>query len=670
MTAVSRWSTGCTVRAGAWLRAAVRWVQTYREPLVSWEGIATLVALAILIASWAALLAGSEATGRVLACAAALAAGTPIWWSTARGLWQRDFTVDVLVSAAIGAALVVGQYQAGAIVAVMLLGGGLLEQLTVARASRALVALLARVPTTAALLRDGREVPVSVDEIRQGDRVRVRTGGMVPVDGTVEVGHASVDQSSITGESLPVDKGPGDRVFAGTLNRAGALDVRATQVGAGTTLGKIIALVEAAQRSTAPVQRLASRYAQFYAPLAFTLAVAVYAMTGDVLRAIAILIVFCPCALVLATPTAVIAGIGNAARRTVLVKGGARFEAAGRVDVVAFDKTGTLTRGEPAVTDVIGLDGLAPDASLPGGASAPNPGGAIVPVDGGEHLLRLAAAAEELSEHPLGRAIVAEAARRGLQPPGVQGSRILPGIGVEACVDGRQVFVGRLGDGDGGAAPEAAVRATVETLEQEGKTVLAVVVGGRLAGLIGLRDVVRPGVPAVIAAIQRTGVGRVLLMTGDSRPAALAVARQIGVGEVHAGLLPEDKLALVRELQRQGLRVAVVGDGVNDAPALAAADVGIAMGAAGTDVAIETADIALMSSDLARVPEVLGLARRALRVIRQNVLLSIGINLVAVVLAGLGIVTPVLGAVIHEASAMLVVVNAVRLMEWRPPQAA
>ncbi len=638
-----------------WTARLRRMLQTYHEPLMSWEGIATLAAASILVASWATLLAGFGGLERTLALLAAVVAGLPIWWSTVRGLWARDFTVDVLVSTAIIAALIVGQYQAGAIVAVMLLGGGLLEQCTVARASQALVALLARVPTTATLLRDGEEATVSVEAIQPGDCVRVRTGGMVPVDGTVVAGAASADQSSITGESVPVDKGPGDRVFAGTLNRAGTLDVRATQVGAGTTLGKIIALVGEAQRSTAPVQRLANRYAQFYAPIAFAIAVGVYVLTGDVTRAITILIVFCPCALILATPTAVIAGIGNAAKRTVLIKGGAQFEAAGRVDVVAFDKTGTLTKGEPAVTDVVGLDGF----QFPPALTARDG------IDPG--LLRLVAAAERMSEHPLGRAIVAAAAERGVVIPDAADSRIVPGVGVEAVVEGRRLFVGRIAEaGSAGQVLERPVRDLVATFEREGKTVLGVTADGHPAGVIALRDTVRPGVAAVIAAIRQAGVPRILLLTGDNPRAAAAVAKAIGIDDVRAGLLPADKLAIVREFQRQGLRVAVVGDGVNDAPALAAADIGIAMGAAGTDVAIETADIALMSSDLARIPEILSLAKRALRVIRQNILLSVAINLLAVVLAGVGIVTPILGAIVHEASAMLVVMNAVRLIEWRP----
>ncbi len=661
---LSDYCRGCTAPVVSFIRA-------YRDVLWCWEGIATLGGTAILFMSWVAFLAGFTPLERGLAILAALTAGLPIWWTTARGLWARDFTVDVLVSTAILAALIVGEYQAGAIVAVMLLGGGLLEQLTVARASRALVALLARVPTTATVLKGDVEATVSVEEIRPDDVVRVRTGGMVPVDGVVIEGAAAVDQSSITGESVPAEKMPGHRVFAGTLNRAGTLDIRATEVGSGTTLGKIIRLVEEAQRSAAPVQRLANRYAQFYAPIAFGIAVVVYLLTTDVLRAITVLIVFCPCALILATPTAVIAGIGNAAKRTVLIKGGAQLEAAGRVDVVAFDKTGTLTTGEPVVMDILvapGFDGHS--TSLAGferemtrRSTVREPGES----NGTREVLRLAAAAEKLSEHPLGRAIVAEAVARGIDPPNPLDSRIVPGVGVEAVVEGRRIFVGRWnGLLARGILLGRWATEVVEALEAEGKTVLPVVADGSLAGWIALRDAVRPGVAEVIAALRKVGVREILLLTGDNPRVAAAVAEKIGVDAYRAGLLPEEKLAVVREFQGRGLRVAVVGDGVNDAPALAAADIGIAMGAAGTDVAIETADIALMSSDLARIPEVLALARRALRVIRDNVVFSVVINLLAVILAGLGMVTPVLGAIIHEASAMLVVMNAVRVIEWRP----
>ncbi len=640
---LSDYSRACTT-------AVASFVHTYHDILWSWEGIATVGGTAILLMSWGAFLAGFGDLERGLAVSAAVVAGLPIWWSTVRGLLARDFTVDLLVSTAILAALGLGEYQAGAIVAVMLLGGGLVEQLTVARASKALVALLARVPTMATIVSGDREATVPIDEIQPGDIIRVRTGGMVAVDGVVVQGAATVDQSSITGESMPVDKTPGRRVFAGTLNRAGTLDIRASEVGSGTTLGKIIRLVEEAQRRTAPVQRLANRYAQFYAPIAFALAGVIYFLTADVLRAITVLIVFCPCALVLATPTAVIAGIGNAAKRTVLIKGGAQLEAAGRIDVVAFDKTGTLTRGEPTVTDVI--------------VRGPS-------VNGEREVVRLAASAEKFSEHPLGRAIVTEATVRGMEIPDPQDSRIVPGVGVEGLVDGRRVFVGR-SDGSGvpGASSDPTAAQVAEALEADGKTVLSVAADGRLVGWVALRDTVRPGAAEAISALRRVGMKEILLLTGDNPRAAAAVAKEVGVDSYQAGLLPEEKLAVVRDFHRRGLRVAVVGDGVNDAPALAAADIGIAMGAAGTDVAIETADIALMSSDLARIPEVLALARRALRVIRDNIFLSVAINLLAVVLAGVGIVTPVLGAIIHEVSAMLVVVNAVRVIEWRPATAS
>jgi Cd2+/Zn2+-exporting ATPase len=640
--------------SSAWLARLMIVVRTYQDVLWTWESAATLGATALLLLSWLALAASLPVPGRGLGVAAAVVAGLPILVNTVRGLLARDFTVDMLVSAAILAALAVGEYQAAGIVAVMLQGGGLLEQLTAARSSRALLALLARVPTTATVIRGGAEVSVRPEAVRPGEVVRVRTGAMVPVDGVVRAGTAALDQSSITGESVPADKGPGDPVFASTLNLAGTLDIVVRSVGAETLLGRIVRLVEEAQRSSAPVQRLANRYAQFYAPVAFGIAVAVYAATGDVLRAITVLIVFCPCALVLATPTAVIAGIGNAAKRTVLIKGGAQLEAAGRVEVVAFDKTGTLTHGDLAVTDVV----VAPEAA-PALTAAPVYPGRFA----ADTLLALAAGAEQYSEHPVGRAVLAHAAAHGVAVPPAGASKIFPGVGVEAVVAGRRVCVGRpRPGGDGGGPPVDALAG----LEADGKTVLSVQVDGQLAGWMALRDRLRPEAPQVVQALRAVGVREILMLTGDNARAAAAVAKELGVDRIHAGLLPAGKLQVVRDLQAAGRRVAVVGDGVNDAPALAAADIGIAMGVAGTDVAIETADIALMSSDLRRIPEVFALARQALRVIRLNILGSVAINLLAVGLAAAGVIAPVLGAVIHEASALLVVLHAVRVIEWQP----
>jgi heavy metal translocating P-type ATPase len=485
---------------------------------------------------------------------------------------------------------------------------------------------------------------VPVEQVQVGDIVLVRTGDRVPVDGTVQAGQAAVDESAVTGESMPVDKGVGAAVFAGSLNRAGVLEVRAEKVGRDSTLGQIIRLVEEAQDSAAPIQRLADRYARYYVPAALLVAAVVYGWTHELVRAITILVVFCPCALVLATPAAVVAGIGNAARRVILIKGGVYLEQAGRVGMVAFDKTGTLTHGRPEVTDIVSLDTLTPP-----------------------EVLSLAAAAERFSEHPIGQAIVRRAQEEGLAPPEPEECHVRPGAGIEARVNGRSVLLGRmelLAERHIPLPPES--HRLFEEFEQAGRTVLPVAVDQQAVGLLALRDTLRPEVPTALQRLRGAGVQRLALLTGDNHRVAEAVAREAGISEVYSGLFPEDKLALVRQWQAEGYRVAVVGDGVNDAPALVAADLGIAMGAAGTDVAVDASDITLLSSELHKIPEVVDLSRRALAVIHQNIGFSVVVNVLAVVLASLGWLNPAWGAAVHESSAMLVLLNSMRLLHYRP----
>jgi heavy metal translocating P-type ATPase len=443
---------------------------------------------------------------------------------------------------------------------------------------------------------------------------------------------------------MPVDKGVGAAVFAGSLNRAGVIEVRAAKVGRDSTLGQIIRLVEEAQDSAAPIQRLADRYARYYVPAALLVAAAVYGWTHELVRAITILVVFCPCALVLATPAAVVAGIGNAARRVILIKGGVYLEQAGRVGMVAFDKTGTLTHGRPEVTDIISFNTLTPP-----------------------EVLSLAAAAERFSEHPVGQAIVRRAQEEGLAPLEPEECHVRPGAGIEARVNGRSVLLGRmelLAERHIPLPPES--HRLFEEFEQAGRTVLPVAVDQQAVGLLALRDTLRPEVPTALQRLRGAGVQRLALLTGDNHRVAEAVAREAGISEVYSGLFPEDKLALVRQWQAEGYRVAVVGDGVNDAPALVAADLGIAMGAAGTDVAVDASDITLLSSELHKIPEVVDLSRRALAVIHQNIGFSVVVNVLAVVLASLGWLNPAWGAAVHESSAMLVLLNSMRLLHYRP----
>jgi Cd2+/Zn2+-exporting ATPase len=490
--------------------------------------------------------------------------------------------------------------------------------------------------------REGQEVLVPLVQVSAGETLLVRSGERIGADGVVSAGRAAVSQAAITGEGLPVDKVEGDEVFAGTLNERGVLQIRVSRVGEDTTLGQIVRLVQDAQRSQAPVQRLANRYAQFLVPLSFAVAILVYALTRDIMRSITVLVVVCPCALVLSTPTAVVAAIGNAAKRGILVRSGSSMEQIGRVDVVALDKTGTLTSGRPVLCEVIAWHGTA------------------------ERMLQLAAAAERYSEHPIGRALVAGAEQRGLVLSEPQEVTILPGYGLTARVEGLEVIVGSqaLLAEHGVAWPAVAGERTAQ-LEQEGYTVVPVALGGCVVGLLGLADALRPTAAAAVKELKALGIGQVSIISGDNRGAVARVARELDIDSYQAQVLPQDKLTIIRQLRAAGKRVAYVGDGVNDAPALAAADIGIAMGLSGTDVTIETAAICLTADEIERVPQAINLSRRTLQVIGQNVVFSMGVNVLSVVLGSLGIIGPVAGALIHELSALPVLANSARLINYR-----
>jgi len=614
------------------------WWTSYREVLFSTETLASVIGFGFLAAGW--VLAGLRGRGsRWLFLAAAIIAGLPILRSCLASLRERRISVEVLVGLAIAASVSVGEFHAGAVVAVMLLGGGVLEQITIARARRSVTALLVSVPEKVLVRRGDTEVEMPVSELRAGDRVVARPGERLAVDGIVAGGASAVDESPITGESVPLDKNCGDKVFAGSINQSGMLEIEAQKVGEDTTLARIRRLVEEAQASQAPVQRIADKVAKWYVPAALVLGAVVWAATGQMVRGITVLIVFCPCALVLATPTAIVASIGKAARRLILVKGGEFAETVGQTHIVALDKTGTLTIGKPKVTGLVELNSLGRTA-----------------------LLRLAASAERFSEHPVGKAIRQAAEREALPLVEASDFRTLAGCGVEARVDGKRVRVGR---------PEWLQRQSLaltlegqqhlNELEAQGHTVLAVATDDEVAGLIAVRDVLRPEAREAVARLREQSI-RLVMLTGDNPRAARVIASEAGVGEAHAALLPEDKLRLVREWQSNGNHVTFVGDGINDAPALAAADIGVAMGAAGTDVAIETSDIAFLSDDLTKMPEIIALSRRTLSIIRQNIACSVGLNILSVIAAGLGWISPIGGAIIHEGGAMAVIINAVRLL--------
>lgn len=622
--------------------------ERYRGFLLSPGTLITAANAFLLLLGVVASLAGQPQAARWLYLASALVGGAPIF-KLAAGNILRDFdlTAGVMVSIAMIAALVVGEFSAAALVALMMLVGEMLEDLTIARADNALKELASLVPETATLRRDGQEIQVSIQAVRQGDVVLVRPGGRIPVDGRVLRGHAAVDQAAITGESMPLDKEPGDAVYAGTLCTGGALEVEVEKVGDETTLGYMIRLVAEVRTTQAPVQRVANRYAQYMTPLAMAIAVGTYFLTGDVMRSITVLVVICPCSLVLATPTAVVAAIGNAAKRGVLVKHGPAMELIGKVDVVAFDKTGTLTFGEPRLIQAISLNGFSRD-----------------------RLLSLAASAERSSEHPLARAVVTAAREENLATSVPEDFEALPGHGIRARVDGYQVAIGERMLAHEGIALDVGAGQQILALAAKGESVIPVAVDRQVAGLLVIADTVRPESRAAVERLKAMGVHETVLISGDQAAVAESIGKALGVDRVHAQVLPQDKLDLIREIQAQGRSVAFVGDGVNDAPALAAADVGIAMGAMGTAVAMETADVVLLTDEVQRVPYLIELSRSSLGVIRNNVIFSMSMNVLSVALGILGIIGPVVGAVMHEVSALPVVANSARLINWKSRRSA
>ncbi len=571
------------------VRGGRRFVGRYHDFLLAPGTIFTLVSLLLLVAATIQTPDGvinSAHAHTWLYLAAALVGSVYIWWSAIQGIRMRDFTADIPVSFATAAALIIGQYSAAAVVAVLLLLGGMLEEFVSARAGNALDSLAKLLPDRVTVRRDGEDLVVPLEKVQNGDLVLIRSGDRIPVDGVVAQGTASINQAAITGESLVVEKQPGDMVFAGTLNELGALEVRTTKVGEETTLGQIRRMVAEAQEQKAPIERILNRYAKFYTPAALILGALVWWWSGDILRAITILIVFCPCVMVLATPTALVASIGNAALRGSLIKKGATIEALAKVTAVAFDKTGTLTFGQPKLTT---LDPL-------GQLTEPE-------------LLRLAAIAEKLSEHPLGRAVVQAALAREMVIPDPEEFTVLPGLGVRACIEGNEVIIGRPRLlSEQGITIDPQVQTRARNLAEVGRTVILVAHNAQVVGMLVLEDTLRPEASAVITRLRKLGI-RTVLVTGDNTVTAQRIAGELGISEVHAEVLPAQKVEIVKQLQAQGMNVAFVGDGVNDGPALATANVGVAMGLGGTDVAIETAEIALLSDDLTKLPHLLSLAR-------------------------------------------------------------
>lgn len=547
----------------------------------------------------------------------------------------------LLICIAMFAAIAIGDLFAAGEVAFIMAIGALLEDATTNRAKKGLKQLISLAPTTGRRIIEEREEIIPAEQIELNDILRILPGETIPVDGEIIVGETSVDQSIMTGESLPVDKTIGDSVFCGTINRFGAVDIRATKVGEDSSLQKLIRMVEEAENKQAPMQRIADKAASWLVPVALMIAILAYAFTGNIVTAVTILVVFCPCALVLATPTAIMAAIGQATKHGVIIKSGESLEKMGKVNTIAFDKTGTLTYGTLEVSDVISFDPALSD----------------------DEVLAMTAAAEIRSEHPLGKAITKAARDKGMDISGAMHFHMEASSGIIVELDRRTILCGRQEflEYRHIVFPENALR-TVESLREQGKATVLTAVNDHCVGVIALSDVLRPDAREMISRLKAMGT-RTVLLTGDSTKAAEYFARQAGITEVHAELYPGDKVSLIVELQEHGGTVCMIGDGVNDAPALKTADVGVAMGSIGSDIAIEAADIALMSDDLSRVPYLKRLSNATVNTIKFSITLSMTINFVAIILSLMQVLNPTTGALVHNAGSCFVVLIAALLYD-------
>ena len=600
--------------------------------------ILTAVSGLFLIISWFGLLKGILPFDPALI--SIVISGTPILIEAAEGLITRfDLKANVLVSIALIASVAIGEYFAAGEIAVIMMIGEILEDRTVRKSQESIKKLIQLTPQTARIITSSGEEEISIGRVKVDDIILVRPGESIPVDGIITKGHTSINQSIITGESIPVDKTVGDDVYVGTLNQLGAIEIKATKVGEDTSLAKLIRLVKESEDKKAPVVRITDRVATVIVPLAVFASIITYLLTKDITRLVTILVVFCPCALVLATPTAIMAGIGNASRKGILIKSGKALENAGRINTIAFDKTGTVTRGNPEVIDIISLN---EDYNK-------------------ENILAIASSAEKFSEHPLGKAVHNAAKEKLLDVIDPQEFKIELGKGVIALINDKKVVVGN----------QKIIKTTEEhalllnSYENQGKTVLIVSVEDSVIGLITIADKIKSKSPETMQQLKEMGIKKILLLTGDNENVAHSIAKQVGINDVYAEQLPEGKVHVIENQLNDNKKVCMIGDGINDAPALGISDVSVAMGALGADIAIETADIALMSDDISKIPELIDLSKKVMSTININIAAPISINFAAILLAAFGIIGPVAGALIHNLGSVLVVANSSRLIKYR-----
>ena len=574
---------------------------------------------------------------------AVIISGIPlVYLALIRLIREKWVSSALLITIAMVASLLIGELFAAGEVAWIMALGALLEDWTVERAKKGLKNLIDLTPQTARRVSDdGSETIVSIEEVSLEDRLRILPGEVIPVDGEIVEGTSSIDQSIMTGESLPIDKSIGDDVYCGTMNLYGAIDISATSLGENSSLQKLIDLVKEADNNQAPTQRIADKWATWLVPIALAIAIAAWLVTGDIVRGVTVLVVFCPCALILATPTAIMGAIGQATKHGVLIKSGEALEKLGGLNTIAFDKTGTLTYGNLAVSDVISLD---EDYTS-------------------EDVLLMTASAEKRSEHPLAKAIIENVENKSIKIEEAHDFEMIPGKGIKASnsygeiVCGNQKYLSELN-----IEESENLQSTLDTLRYEGKASIIVGLNGRTVGVIGLSDMIREDAGDMIEALHKLDTETILL-TGDHKETADYFASKVGIKDVRGELLPEDKLTAIEDIKKSGRQVCMIGDGVNDAPARKASDVSVAMGTMGSDVAIDAADVALLGDDIGKIPYLKRLSNSTLFTIRFNIALSMCINAVAIICSVLGLLNPVTGAIVHNAGSCLVVLNAALLYD-------
>ena len=591
----------------------------------------------LMFLSWANLL--PSYMGFDVSVIAVAIGAYPILKDAFFSLRAKEIDVSVFMSIAIIATVLLREFLSAAAITFFVLTAWFVEEFTVDKSRKAIQEIMEIAPKNALVLRDGKELLLPIEEIQTTDIVIVRSGEKIPVDGRILSGEALVNQAPIIGESMPVEKNSGDAVFAGTINEVGVIQIRVERTGGDTTIGRIIRMVEEAQEGKAPIQKIADRFTTYFTPLVLAVSFITYLLTNSVLTAVTVLIVACPCAVALATPLAVIATIGKSSKRGSLVKGGNYLEALGRVNTIAMDKTGTLTMNKPQVIDVKGFDGHSE-----------------------EEIIRLAAIAEKRSEHPMGIAIMKKAERHGIDVPSPEDSEIIRGKGIIVNSNGRRIILGNKDlMKNNNIEISREVKKYMKQREEEGKTALLLSHDGYVCGVITVADAPRKNAKEIIAELKKLGV-KTIMLTGDNPRTANAIAKQLGIDEVIAEMLPEEKANKIRELEASGQRVVMVGDGINDAPALAQATVGIAMGAAGTAAAMEATDIVLMADDLTKIPEIIRAGKRTTRTIKQNITIGILFNIIGVSLAAFGFLTPFLAAAAHFLPDLVVSLNSSKLI--------